>query len=481
MAMMVAHPLYSPAMWTLRLAAALLAFQAIPAAPAGCDKLFTPLPADVVAPQVIFMPKMESVPISGPTEAYVCLEANVDATGKVTDVRVVKTDHPEYAERVKRLARDAKFKPATRNGVAVASTNGWSTRARWTPPESTFYQGPVAACDKYRRSDPSDLTRGRPASWVRVEHPDTPPLESYACTEVSVDPAGKVTAVKVTETNHAQYAARVREALLAAKFTPSTQRGKAVAFTFPYALAGQGVEQEPAAVTWAQLMPRVARTPVGTAQLLAGPRFSVFPVTAEDCQRSGDISYYTRTFTPACYGLQDGDVEWFETCMAFKIGPPESCAFNHAARLADPRLASRLVALKAKTGPSKMFNESPMHTLSRCHWREPKPGDSPTRCREIFDALISAGSRVDDEDSSGHTPLQVAVASVNRPLATWLLDAGARPDLTGNTCDTILEDVGRRDKAFHDYLVSRGAIGSSVAQRASCAVLKGIGSFIPVH
>jgi len=289
----------------------------------------------------------------------------VDATGKVTAVRILKTDHPEYAERVKLLARDARFKPATRDGVAVASTNSWSTRARWTPPGSTFYQGPVAPCDKYRRSDPPDLTRGRPASWVRVEHPDTPPLESYACTEVSVDRAGKVTAVKVTETNHVQYAARVREALLAAKFTPFTQRGKPVDFTFPYAMTGQGVAYDPPAVTWAELMPRLLPSPAVAPQFLAGPRFSAFPVTAEDCQRSADPWYFTQTLTPSCYGLEVDDVEWFEMCMAFRIGPPDSCAFNHAARLANPRLANRLLGLKAKTGYSKLFNESPLHTLSR--------------------------------------------------------------------------------------------------------------------
>ncbi|MCC6590996.1 MAG: ankyrin repeat domain-containing protein [Bryobacterales bacterium] len=53
------------------------------------------------------------------------------------------------------------------------------------------------------------------------------------------------------------------------------------------------------------------------------------------------------------------------------------------------------------------------------------PGDAPIQAAKV---LISAGTSVDVADEDGRTPLWHAIGASNRPMALFLLDAGASTD-----------------------------------------------------
>ena len=74
---------------------------------------------EVTAPKIIHRVQPQVVP-GDPSPTYACLTGTVQADGTVTDLAVVKASNSNVAARALAAAREWRYSPATRNGVAIA-------------------------------------------------------------------------------------------------------------------------------------------------------------------------------------------------------------------------------------------------------------------------------------------------------------------------------------------------------------------------
>jgi TonB family protein len=89
-------------------------FPAGVAAPDGVEAL-----EDVEPPRRLHSPPPE-MPRRGPTSGYACVQATIDADGRVVDPRILGTNSPEYAANAVRALSGWRFAPATLDGAPVS-------------------------------------------------------------------------------------------------------------------------------------------------------------------------------------------------------------------------------------------------------------------------------------------------------------------------------------------------------------------------
>ena len=79
--------------------------------PANTDPAVTP-------PKIVHRVQPQVVP-GDPSPTYACLAGTVQADGTVTDLKVLKASNGNVAARALAAAREWRYSPATRNGVAI--------------------------------------------------------------------------------------------------------------------------------------------------------------------------------------------------------------------------------------------------------------------------------------------------------------------------------------------------------------------------
>ena len=87
------------------------------------------------------------------------------------------------------------------------------------------------ACDKFWVEKPDGVTVGRLHGRYSFVPPRSGPAAAYACVMTTIDEEGRVTEVKLLETDHPPVGAAAIEQISKWRFSPATKDGRGVSYS----------------------------------------------------------------------------------------------------------------------------------------------------------------------------------------------------------------------------------------------------------